>query len=119
MPLRRPTRWLVRGLILAVLSAFAGGVWYAQSWVDPEHVHAAVSRSLEEQFPSATVHVGSARLSVFGGITVNDISMTRPDESTPFFAAPTAVISHDKERLNQGKLSIRKIELERPTLRIE
>ncbi|MFO0935140.1 MAG: hypothetical protein U0798_01325 [Gemmataceae bacterium] len=119
MPLRRPTRWLVRGLIMAVLAAFGGGIWYAQSWVDPEHVHAAVCTALQEQFPHSRVEVESVRLSVFGGITVTNLSVTWPGETTPFFSAPTAIIAHDKERLNQGKLAIRKIELEKPKLRIE
>jgi hypothetical protein len=119
MPLRRTTRWLVRGLILAVLATFGGGVWYAQRWVSPEQVHAAVVASLGEQFPGSNVRVGSAHLSVFGGITVADLSVTMPGEQAPFFTAPTAVIAHDKARLNQGRLAIRKIELDRPTLHVE
>ena len=119
MPLRRTTRWLVRGLILAVLATIGGGVWYAQRWVSPEQVHSAVVASLVEQFPGSSVHVGSAHLSVFGGITVADLSVTMPGEDAPFFTAPTAVIAHDKARLNQGRLAIRKIELDRPTLRVE
>jgi hypothetical protein len=119
MPLRRTTRWLIRGLILAVLAAFGGGVWYAQFWVSPEQVHAAVVASLGEQFPGSHVRIGSARLSVFGGITVADLSVTLPGEDAPFFTAPTAVIAHDKARLNQGRLTVRRIELDKPTLRVE
>lgn len=119
MPFRRPTRWLIRGLILAVLAVFGCGVWYAQSWVSPEQVHAAVTASLGEEFQGSNVQVGSARLSVFGGITVTDLTVTWPGDSTPFFIAPHAVIAHDKERLNHGRIAVRKIELEHPTLRIE
>ena len=119
MPLRRPTRWLVRGLILTVFAAIGGAVWYAQTWVSPEYVRTTLVSSLEDHFPGATVKVGSARLSVFGGITVSDLAVSWPGETTPFFAAPSAVISHDKERLNEGRLGVRKIELERPTRRLE
>lgn len=119
MPLRRTTRWLIRGLILAVLAAFGGSVWYAQRWVSPEQVHSAVLASLNEQFPGSNVRVGSAHLSVFGGITVADLSVTWPGDEAPFFTAPTAVIAHDKARLNQGRLAVRKIELDKPTLRVE
>ena len=119
MPLRRPTGWLVRGVLLTLFAGLGGAVWYAQSWVSPKNVRAALISSLQEQFPGANVAVGGARLSVFGGITVSDLAVYWPGDDEPFFAAPSAVIEHDKQRLSQGRLGVRKIELDRPTLRLE
>jgi hypothetical protein len=119
MPLRRPTGWLVRGVLLTLFAGLGGAVWYAQTWVSPENVRAALVSSLQDHFPGANVTVGGARLSVFGGITVSDLAVSWPGDSEPFFAAPSAVIEHDKQRLNQGRLGVRKIELDRPTLRLE
>src|SRR5262249_16882555 len=71
-----------------------------------------------EQFPDVDIHVESARLRIFGGISVSDLRLTRRGESQPFFEAPTAVIYHDKEQLGRGQLVIRKLELDGPTIRI-
>lgn len=118
MSLRRSMQWFVRAAILAVLVACAAGIWYAQTWVSAEQVQAAVEQALREQFPDSQIHIQSARLSVFGGVTVTDVRMTRPGDEEPFFAAPHALIAHDKEGLNHGRLTIRKIELDKPTFLI-
>jgi hypothetical protein len=111
--------WLIRGLILAALSGIVAGIWYAHSYVSPESVRAALIATLGEQLAGAEVHVGSARMRVFGGISVRDLRLTRRGDTEPFFIAPTAVIYHDKEEINRGRLTIRKIELNEPHLRLE
>lgn len=118
MAFRRAMQWFVRAAILAALVGFAGAVWYAQTWISPEQVQTAVESALAEQFPDYTVRMHSARLSVFGGVTVQELTLSRKGESEPFFTAPLALIAHDKEGLNHGRLTIRKIELERPTVRL-
>ena len=110
---------MIRGLILAALAGVAGGLWYAHSWVSPESVRAALIATLGDQFADVDVHVGSARMRLFGGISVRDLRLTRRGDAEPFFAAPAAVIYHDKEQLNRGRLVIRKVELDGPHLRLE
>lgn len=111
--------WLIRGLILAALAAVVAAGWVAHDWVSPEKVREAVVVALAEKFPDADVHVGSAQLRIFGGICVTDLRLTRKGESEPFFVAPSATLSHDKELLNRGELAIRKVELDGPTVRLD
>ncbi len=110
--------WLIRGSILAVLTAIGVAGWIAHSWISPERVRETTILALEEQFPDSDVRVESAQLRLFGGIAVTGITVTRKGESTPYLEIPSAAIAHDKEQLNRGKLVVRKVELESPTIRI-
>jgi len=112
--------WTLRTLILAVLAAAGYGAWFAYSWVSPEKVRAAVEAQLRERIAdSVEVHVGSAHLRLFGGISISDLKLTQHGESEPFLCIPSATITHDKEQLNQGELVIRKIELENTTIHLD
>ena len=113
--------WLIRGLILAGVAALVAFGWIANSWVSPERIREKVIVALGEQFEGVDVHVGSAHMRILGGIAVRDLKLVRrgspPDQ--PFFSAPSAVLYHDKEQLNRGRLVIRKVELENPELHLE
>jgi hypothetical protein len=113
--------WLIRGLILTGVAVLVALGWVANSWVSPEKVREQVIASLNEQLDGVEVSVGSARMRILGGITVHDLKLVRrgapPDH--PFFAAPTAVLFHDKEQINRGRLVIRRVELENPELHLE
>lgn len=111
--------WIIRGLILAVLAGVGYGIWWAQSYVSPEAIRASLLATLNEQFPDTEVTVGSAYIRVFGGISVRDLTLTRRGEDQPFFSAPSGTIYHDKEQISRGRLAIRKVELESPTLTVE
>ncbi len=114
--------WLIRGVILAGVAAFAGLGWVANSWVSPERVREQVIAHLHEQFEGVEVHVGSARMRILGGIAVEDVTLRRQGasaEEPPFLAVPSAIIYHDKEQLNHGRLVIRKVELENPEIHLE
>jgi hypothetical protein len=112
--------WLIRGLILAGVAALAGLGWVANSWVSPERVREQVLAALADHFDGVDAHVGSARLRILGGIAVRDLKLVRrgdpPDR--PFLVVPAAVLYHDKEQLNRGRLVIRKIELDAPTVHL-
>jgi len=113
--------WLIRGLILAGVAVLAALGWVANSWVSPERVREQVIAHLNEQFDGVDVHVGSARMRILGGIAVGDLRLVRrgapPDQ--PFLVVPAAVLYHDKEQLNRGRLVIKKVELENPQLHLE
>jgi hypothetical protein len=113
--------WLIRGLILAGVAVLVALGWVASSWVSPERVREKVLAHLHEQFDGADIHVGSARMRILGGIAVTDLRVTRhgdpPDR--PFLCVPSAVLYHDKEQLNRGRLVIRKVELDNPELNLE
>lgn len=111
--------WAIRGLILAGLATLAGLGWLARSWVSPERIRSQVVAHLSEQFEGVQVHVGDARLRLFGGIAVTDVQLTRPGADAPFLVVPSGVLSHDKEQLNRGRLVIKKIELENPVFHLE
>lgn len=113
--------WAIRGLILAGVAAVVALGWVASSWVSPEHVRAQVIAHLNEQFDGVEVHVGSAHMRLLGGIAVSDIRITRPgpEGQTPLLIVPSAVLYHDKEQLNRGRLVIKKVELDKPELHLE
>jgi hypothetical protein len=117
----RVRSWVIRGLILTGVAALAALAWYANSWISPERVREQVILTLSEQFEGVDVHVGSARMRILGGIAVTDLRLARrgdpPDQ--PFLVIPNAILYHDKEQLNRGRLVIRKVEMDGPTLRIE
>lgn len=117
----RVRSWLIRGLILAGVAALVALGWVANSWISPDRVREKVVATLAEQFDDVDVQVGAARLRILGGIAVTDLRLTRrgdpPDR--PFLAVPSAILFHDKEQLNRGKLIIKKVELESPTVRLE
>ena len=110
--------WLIRGLILAGIAGVISGIWVMQDWVSPDRVRDALITVLREQLPDVDVEVESANLRLLGGISITNLTLTHKGESQPFFVAPAATISHDKEQLIRGQLVIRKIELDDPTIRI-
>jgi hypothetical protein len=117
--------WAIRGLILSGVAAVVALAWVANSWISPEHVRAQVIEHLRAQFkdvdPSRAVEVevGSARMRLLGGIAVSDLKLTRKGATIPFLSVPSVVLYHDKEQLNRGQLTIKKIVLENPELNLE
>ncbi|MCZ2340770.1 MAG: hypothetical protein LC104_03115 [Bacteroidales bacterium] len=110
--------WLIRCMILTVLAAVGFVAISIHHRIRPEQVRASLISVLETEFTQVDVHVQSARLRLFGGISVTDLRLTRRGESVPFFEAPTATIYHDKRQLHRGQLVIRKIELDNLTIRV-
>jgi hypothetical protein len=106
---------VVAGLVLIVL----GAILY-QYWTDPRAVRQMLLDRLSEKFIGATVRLESAQLRLLGGISFSELRMTRRDalDGSDFLYVPSGIIFHDKERLLDGCLGIRKLELNRPVIRI-
>lgn len=113
-------KWLVRGVVYGIVAVCAAGGALYQRWTNPVAVREHVMGKLGYLFPGAQVSVDSARLRLLGGIQVNDLRLTRRDdpEQDEFLHVPSAVFYHDKEKLLEGELTIRKMELYRPRLRV-
>ncbi len=109
---------LVRLLILAVAVAVVGGAYVAHDYVRPERVREVLLATLREKLPGVEVEVESAGLRLLGGISVEGLTLTRPGEPAPFFTAPRATVSHDKESLAGGVLRLRKVEVDGATFRV-
>jgi hypothetical protein len=115
-------KWLVRSLFLGFLAALGGGALLVYSYMRPEFVREQLIHQLGERFTDVEVEVHSARLRLLGGgIAVTDLRLTRRDDPThtPFLHVPSAVLHHDKEQLNAGRLVVRKVEMMQPKLRLE
>jgi hypothetical protein len=113
-------KWLVRGLVFSILGGCAVlGILY-QRWTNPAAVKRQVIEKLETMFPGAKVTLDSARLRLLGGIVLSELRLSRKDDPNKgvFACFPTAILYPDKEQFLQGKLSLRKVELTRPRLRI-
>src|SRR6516165_155009 len=113
-------KWLVRSLVFSVLGLVILAALLYEAWTNPAAVRRQVLAKLHKIFIGATVSVDSARLRLLGGIGVRDLRMARRDELDrgDFLYVPSAVIYHDKEHLLDGTLGVRKIELDRPRVRV-
>jgi hypothetical protein len=113
-------KWLVRGVVCAILAAAAAAAVLYQRWTSPAATRRQVITQLTAQFQGVRVSLESARLRLLGGIALFDLRLSRtggPDAGD-FLDVPSAILYHDKEQLLDGKLCIRKIELYRPRLRV-
>jgi hypothetical protein len=114
-------KWLVRSLYLALLAAFTGGGLILYTCLRPEFIHSELTQQIKDKFNNVDVEIQSAQLGLLGDITATNLRLIRHDDPTgmPFLLVPGATFHHDKQRLNDGKLVVRKIELNKPRLRIE
>src|SRR5262249_21163989 len=113
-------KWIVRGLVFSILGGLGCAVALYLRWTNPAPVRQPVMGRLEALFPRAPISLDSARLRLLGGISLNELRLTRRDdpEQTELAHIPSAVVYHDKEKLLEGTLNIRKVELHRPRLRL-
>jgi hypothetical protein len=113
-------KWIVRGVVYGIIGAAATAALVYQRWTNPGAVREQVIAALTKAFPGAHVSVDSARLRILGGIQLNGLRLTRADdqEKNEFLNVPSAIFYHDKEKILDGELTLRKIELIRPRLRV-
>jgi hypothetical protein len=113
-------KWLVRGMVFGIIGAVAAASILYQRWTNPSAVREQVIAQITKAFPGAHVSVDSARLRILGGIQLNGLRLTREDdpEKHEFLHVPSAIFYHDKEKILDGELTLRKIELIRPRLRV-
>jgi hypothetical protein len=107
-------KWLVRGLVFSTVGGLALVVSVYQGLTNPTVIRQQVIDKLRAQLPGADVSLNAARLTLLGGIVLDDLRLARRDdpERVTFADVPSAVIYHDKEQLLDGKLVIRKLELQ-------
>ena len=107
--------------ILGVPGRAGGRSVLGYSWMRPEFIRSELIQQLTGKFNDVDVQVQTARLRFLGGITVSDLKIIRQTDPTrtPFLHVPTAILHHDKEQLNNGRLVIRKVEMFKPRFQIE
>src|SRR4051812_13531612 len=103
----------VRCLVFFLFAAPACALLWYQTRTSPAAVREQVLAKFRQLFPGGEVSVESARLRMFGGISVSEIHLTRKDDHTEVLHIPAAVLFHDKEKLLSG-MTFRKVELEKP-----
>lgn len=113
-------KWLVRTLVFSVVAGLGAAGYLYQRFTNPAAIREQLVDKLQELLPGANITLDSASLSLFGGIHIQSLQLSRRDDPDriAFASVPSAVIYHDKEQLLDGKLLIRKIELLRPRLRV-
>jgi hypothetical protein len=111
-------KWIVRGIVWGIIGACGAGALAYQRWTNSAAVREQIIAKLSETFPGAEVSVDSARLQILGGFRVNGLRLSRKDdpEKHEFLQVPSAIFYHDKEKILDGELTLRKIELIRPRL---
>lgn len=115
MPWRK---WFVRGLVFLVVAACLAALYWYQLYTNPSAVRQQVLAKFQDLFPGAEVSVEGARLQIMGAISVHDIRLARRDdpEREEIARIPSAILHHDKEKVLDGAMTLRKIELQRPRL---
>ena len=113
-------KWIVRGIAYGIIGAAAAAAFAYERWTNSAAVREQVIAELSKMFPGAQVSIDSARLRILGGIQLNGLRLTRNDdpEKIEFLHVPSAIFFHDKEKILDGELRLRKIELDRPRLRV-
>jgi hypothetical protein len=112
-------KWFVRGLVFSILASGVVGTLAYQHWTNPSAVGAQVLAKVQAMFPGAVVSLESASLHIFGYIRVHELRLARRDDPGVELAKiPSATLYHNKEKMLEGELSFRKIELHRPRLRV-
>ncbi len=111
---------LVRCLVFTTLGALLLGAGVYALWTNPTAVRQIVEEQLGARFVRVAVHLNSARMRLLGGILVKELRMARTDglDSSDFLYVPSAIIYHDKEHILEGKVLVRKIELNGAMLRL-
>lgn len=114
-------KWLIRSLIPVLLAAIVVSIDYINGWVKPSFVREQLLAELSRQFVGVDIEVSSVRMRLFGGMVVNDLKLIRSSDTKriPFLTVSRASLLHDKEQLANGKLVLRKIEMESPTFVLE
>jgi hypothetical protein len=113
-------KWVVRTVVFGILAALTGAGVVYQRWTNPTATRREVIEKLTAEFRGVHVSLESARLRLFGGIALSDLRLSRTSEedAADFLDVPSAVLYHDKEQLLDGKLVVRKVEMDRPRLRV-
>lgn len=111
---------LVRIPVVAGLVLIALGAMCYQFMTDARAIRKLLLDRLAERFVGANVRVESAQLRPLGGIFFTELRMARRNalDNGDFLYIPSGIVYHDKERLLDGCLGIRKVELTRPVVRI-
>jgi hypothetical protein len=113
-------KWLVRLLVFSIVAFVAVAAAIYQHFTNSTAVREQVIARLEEHLPGARVQVESANLNLMAYITFQDLRLNRKDDAsqTVFLDVPNGTIYHDKEQLLDGKVAIRKVEFDKPWLRV-
>jgi len=106
-------------VVFSIVAGCACAVILYQRFTNPLAVRQQVLAKLMTQFPGAVSTVDSARLRIFGGISVNGLRMARNDDpdKSELLHVPSAVFYQDKEKILEGTLALLKVELHRPHMR--
>jgi len=112
-------KWLVRILVFLIVAGVASAGFLYYRLTSSGSVKQKALTILQTHFPGAEIRLDSAYLRLLGEVSLNELHLCRREgnERMEFAYVPSALIYHDKEQLNDGKLVIRKVELYKPRLR--
>jgi hypothetical protein len=110
---------MVRALVFSIVAGSADVAFVFLRCTNSANVKVQVLAYLREHFPGAEVTLDSAYLQLLGHVSLNELRFSQPNgpDKSEFAYIPSAQIFHDKEQLSDGKLAIRKIQLDKPRFR--
>ncbi len=104
-------------LTLCVVVAVAGLTLFIKKTVTDQRIRELVLPQAEKAL-GREVAIGAISVSLFSGVTVNDLSVKEADGHTDFVSARSFVLRYDLAPLLKKELVVREIRLEQPTVRI-
>lgn len=112
-------KWFVRGLVFSIFAGAVLATLAYQHWTNSATVRLQVLAKTMSMFPGAAVTLDTASLHILGNIRVHELHLaSRASPADEVAHIPSATLYHDKQKLLDGELSLRKIELPRLRLRV-
>jgi hypothetical protein len=113
MPWRK---WLVRALVFSIVGGTAAAAFIYHRSTNSARVKVEALAYLREHFPGADITLDSAHLQILGHVALNELRFFQANgpDKTEIAYIPSAQVFHDKEQLSDGKLAIRKVQLDKP-----
>jgi len=109
---------ILAGLMILLLVAVGGFTAFVKFYLTEERLKAIIIPQAESAL-GRDVSIGSIKVSLFSGITVNDFLVKEKNGTDDFIRSKAFVLRYNLAPLLSGSLEISELRLDRPFIRIE